>query len=115
VDALRAGPDHALLDIGSGHGGSFPLFIADRTSAGVTATDICDHAESLRAQARALGHEARLVNGSIRFLQVDATRLPFADASFSRVSAISTIEHIPGDGDTRDPRDGAMLRRVGGW
>ena len=44
----------------------------------------------------------------------DATRLSFGDGSIDFVSAISTIEHIPGDGDSRSMAEFARVLRPGG-
>jgi SAM-dependent methyltransferase len=44
----------------------------------------------------------------------DATRLSFADKSVDFITAVSTIEHIPGNGDTESMAEFARVLRPGG-
>jgi SAM-dependent methyltransferase len=44
----------------------------------------------------------------------DGVALPFPDGSFDIVVSISTLEHIPGNGDTRVMREAARVVRPGG-
>jgi SAM-dependent methyltransferase len=44
----------------------------------------------------------------------DATRLSFKDGSLDFITAVSTIEHIPGDGDTKSMAEFARTLRSGG-
>lgn len=94
---LDARAGQTLLDVGAGRRAEFSRHAA---AAGlvVTAVDLRDD----------LGAEVPPGEGGIAFETVDARRLPFEDASFERIAAISTVEHIE-DGD-----DGAMaeLARV---
>jgi len=57
-----------------------------------------------------------LGTGGQQFLtqREDATRLSFPDRSIDFLTAISTIEHIPGDGDTRSMSEFARVLRPGG-
>jgi SAM-dependent methyltransferase len=45
---------------------------------------------------------------------VDATAMPFADASFDAVVSISVIEHLPSNGDTRAVKEIWRVLRPGG-
>lgn len=47
-------------------------------------------------------------------VQCDGVFLPFAGGSFDVVVSISTLEHIPGDGDTRAMCEAARVVRPGG-
>lgn len=91
---------HSIVDIGSGRRGRFPLFLMTRlTNARVHSTDIIDYSSNQQALANRLG----LGEGTESKLVVereDATQLSYPDATFDTVFAISTLEHIPNEGDS---------------
>jgi ubiquinone/menaquinone biosynthesis C-methylase UbiE len=77
----------AVLDVGCGQG----IDVARYAQAGadVTGVDLTPrHVELARAHTRALGLGARIEEG-------DAERLPFADATFDRVSSNGVLHHTP--------------------
>jgi len=85
-------PGDTVLDIGSGTS-SYPLMLA-REGATVVVAELDE--ERVRWQL----HKAAEVGagpGQVLPVVADATRLPFRDGSFTRVSAVSSIEHIPND------------------
>jgi SAM-dependent methyltransferase len=106
---LREGRVH--VDIGSGSS-PVPTFLYQRRHATTYATEM-DRAYLDRQEnyAKILGLGKR-----DRFLvrREDATRLSFADSSVDFVTAVSTIEHIPGDGDVRAMTEFARVLRPGG-
>lgn len=53
-------------------------------------------------------------NDEISFIQGDITRAPFSDNYFDIITAISTIEHIPGQGDSLAMEEMARILKVGG-
>jgi SAM-dependent methyltransferase len=98
---LRAGPGEQLLDVGVGRRAEFARLMAER---GMNVLAI-DAREDVGADV-----------GTRRGLLVrraDARQLEFADNSFDRVSAISTIEHIE-DGDNAAMAELARVLRPGG-
>jgi SAM-dependent methyltransferase len=97
---LQARAGERLLDVGSGRRGEFAA-LARRAGLEVTAIDERDD----------VGAEA--ADGSLRFQRADARELPFEDGSFDRITAISTIEHIP-EGDDRAMAELARVLRPGG-
>lgn len=109
---LEAG--HELLDLGCGFGRH--AFEAARRGAHVTACDMAlPELVDVRNTFGAM-HEAGEIGPEIRGMQVagDATRLPFADATFDRVIASEVLEHIPHDIDalaelTRVLKPGGVL------
>jgi SAM-dependent methyltransferase len=98
---LEARRGDRLLDIGSGRRAEFATLMCAR-GLEVTAVD-----------ARADVGEDALPSSRVRFVQADARELPFEDASFERVTAISTIEHVE-DGDDRLVRELARMLAPGG-
>ncbi len=103
VNRLDASKDHKVLDIGS-DASLFPLFLAASTGCTVYATDISDSRLGQKELARELGL-SRLLDEKVIVEVQDARALSYADSSFDRVVAVSTIEHIEGNGDTEAVRE----------
>jgi len=85
-------PGDTVLDIGSGTS-SYPLMLA-REGATVVVAELDE--ERVRWQ-RCKAEEVAPRQGQVLSVVADATRLPFRDGAFTRVSAVSSIEHIPDD------------------
>ena len=97
-----------LLDIGSSTS-IFPLFASSK-GVQVLATDIDNHVLKLREDARKL--EIPNFHAEIQ----DARNLLYPDNYFDRVCAISTLEHIPNDGDSIAVKEmSRVLKRGGSW
>ncbi|MGX9789448.1 class I SAM-dependent methyltransferase [Mycobacterium sp. MMS18-G62] len=80
VDLLGLTSDHAVLDAGSGIGGT-ARFVADKCACRVAAVDLTDeYCETARWLNQLVGLDDRI---SVR--QADVTALPFADATFDVV------------------------------
>jgi tocopherol O-methyltransferase len=87
------GPGMSVLDVGCGSGGP-AMTIAARWEVHVTGVDLVPrHVERARERAMALGLAERT-----RFMEADAMRLPFPDASFDHVYAIESAYHAPDKG-----------------
>jgi SAM-dependent methyltransferase len=87
-----------LLDLGCGHGMASVVFA--RQGAQVTACDLSSgYLREAHARARANGV-------AVRFAQVDAEQLPFADAAFDRIWGSAILHHLD------LPRAAAELARV---
>jgi SAM-dependent methyltransferase len=98
-----------VLDVGC-RGSVFPAFLAAR-GARVHALDLDVTVVEQRETARRLG----LAYGtSLLAVRGDMRRLPYPDGCFDRVSLVSTIEHVPGEGDTQGIRELARVLRPGG-
>jgi SAM-dependent methyltransferase len=97
LDQLGVRPGDLVLDAGSGFGRH--AFALARQGANVVALDYAsDEVASTRATFAAMAEageiaQERLAGG----LQGDATRLPFADASFDSVITSEVLEHIQAD------------------
>lgn len=115
--ALKMGGDLTgmeLLDIGSGRRGRFPLYLlATRREVKIHSTDLIDYRKEHYRSAERLGQAAAIPERFV-FEQQDATDLTYSDNSFDRVFALSTIEHIPGSGDTQAMSEIARVVRPDG-
>lgn len=96
-----------VLDIGSGTS-SYPWMLARQGAAVVIAELDEERVRWQRERSRNLGN----ASGQVWPVVADATALPFRDGSFDRVSAISSIEHIPDDRSVG--REIARVLRPGG-
>lgn len=106
---LTAG--NVYVDIGSGSS-PVPTFLYQRCHATTYATEM-DRAylDRQKSYMLTLGLGKR---DSFFVQKEDATRLSFEDRSVDLVTAVSTIEHIPGDGDSRSMAEFARVLCTGG-
>lgn len=110
LEHLDVTADHLVLDIGSPK--LLSLFLAARTGARVYATDLLDYffaaygayADGVLASNR----------GRYRVETQDARALTYPSGTFDRVFSISTVEHIPEDGDGAAMREIARVLKPGG-
>jgi SAM-dependent methyltransferase len=99
-----------VLDVGSPK--LLSVFLAARLGSDVHATDLVDDfVESSELHGRVALGENR---GRYVARCADARRLPYPAETFDRVFSISTIEHIPADGDTVAMREIARVLVPGG-
>jgi SAM-dependent methyltransferase len=94
------------LDIGSGSS-LVPTFLYQRHHAKTYATEMDRvYLDRQKSYMKTLG----LTRHDMFFVQPeDATRLSFKDGSVDFISAVSTIEHIPGNGDTESMAEFARV------
>ncbi len=85
-------PGERVLDVGSGNS-SYPWMLADQGAVVVIAELDEERVREQQKVATRLGPIA----GRVFPVVADATALPFRDGAFDRVSAVSSIEHIPDD------------------
>ena len=85
-------PGDWVLDIGSGTS-SYPLMLA-REGATVVVAELDEGRVRWQRDKLAEGGD---IKGTVLPVVVDATAMPFRDGAFCRVSAVSSIEHIPDD------------------
>jgi SAM-dependent methyltransferase len=111
---LALSPGLRLLDLGSGSTGFFPLWIVSRTDCTVHSTDVGDYVYGQLRHVEKLKLKKALAAGRLIIEQQDATALGYHDGSFDRVSVISTIEHIPDDGDTQACKEITRVLKAGG-
>jgi SAM-dependent methyltransferase len=105
----------SLLDVGSGRRGQFPLFLASKfPNLSVCCSDPRNDFKDQMQSVKKLGLNAALDSGQLRLESMDILSPTFPDESFDRITCISTVEHIPEDGDTVALRNMARLLRPGG-
>ena len=81
------------LDVGCGEG-RHSLAAYLKPGIDVVGVDL-SHGDLRTAHSRIVDMEAFDPQGAVTFMQGDATRLPFPDASFERVICSEVLEHIP--------------------
>jgi SAM-dependent methyltransferase len=99
-----------FLDIGTGPTPFIP-FAATR-GVRIIGCDPDPYIGAARSVCRAIANGS--IDENLLLMQADGTRLPFPDSSLSRVLSISTIEHIPNDGDLAMMRDISRVLAPGG-
>jgi SAM-dependent methyltransferase len=95
LDALELKPGDKVLDVGSRYS-PFPQLLALQCACSVVAVDPePDFRERQIAMARRVPRAKRLVDeGRLEFLVEDAGALSAPDRSFTKIAAISVLEHI---------------------
>lgn len=106
-DVLNAPRGSTVLDIGTGNA----PFVGFAVEQGLRIVG-CDPDRCIRELHQRLPH----LRGSrdLLLMQASGDRLPFADNSFNRVLSVSTVEHIPYDGDLAVMREIARVLQPGG-
>jgi len=97
-----------LLYIGETAYGFFSLFLASK-GAEVTIMDIDGQVSKLSRKADRLN-----LSSKVNIVISDARKMPFPDSFFDSIFCISTIEHIPGDGDMRVMKEISRVCKPGG-
>ncbi|MEB3321272.1 MAG: class I SAM-dependent methyltransferase [Synechococcaceae cyanobacterium] len=90
VEAAAPRDGERVLDVGCGFGGTIGHLNRGLREAELVGLNL-DGRQLRRARAR----HAPIRGNRIRFVQGDACRLPFADASFDRLLAVECIFHFP--------------------
>jgi len=104
--------DERILDIGCGES-ILPSYISKNYECIITATDILD-VEKIQRKFFKTTNLMGLGNREFKFKINDATNLSFTDETFDSVYAVSSIEHIPNDGDSRAFKEMVRVVKPGG-
>lgn len=113
ANLLDLQPGQKVLDVGSGDNSLFPLLLAFKFPVEILAVDYSDPMPLLRKFAKK-GTEEGWLRGTLNFDTADLRALPFPDGTFDRAACVSTIEHVPGDGDAKGMAELARVLRPGG-
>jgi len=103
-------PGMRVLD-GGARTSVFPPFLALHHEVEVHAVDLDAAIEGMNDVAARLGTRLK---GTLHARRADLRKLPFPDGHFHRATVVSTIEHVPGDGDTEGIRELARVLAPGG-
>jgi glycosyltransferase involved in cell wall biosynthesis/ubiquinone/menaquinone biosynthesis C-methylase UbiE len=98
---LETTVDHRILDVGSSSCSPLVLFLASLRKYTVHATDVDEGVMKNLEFAKRLGLEDQIRQNRLVAERMDGTALCYQDEAFDRVTAVSTLEHIPEDGDTK--------------
>ena len=90
---LNAKPGDIIVDIGSGTS-TYPHML---TKTGLDVIIIELDADRVRWQAQKRRDTAQPGDGRLIPIVADATKMPFRDGTIHRISAVSSLEHIPDD------------------
>jgi len=111
LNHLRVQPGEHVLDVGSPKLPS--LFLSHRVGANVRATDLFPYFfEEYSHYLARLGKPAG--DGGYQMEVQDARSLAYPDRHFEKAYAISVLEHIEDEGDTRAIREIARVLKPGG-
>jgi len=135
VVSLNMQKGEKLLDVGSGKS-CFPLFMVKRRGVNVTVLDIDKRVMVQKMYAKKVGiinhaiterfnvidnpkttirdKSFTSIDGSFRIIVSDARKMDFPNSSFDAVSCISTIEHIPNNGDILTIKEIARVLKPNG-
>jgi SAM-dependent methyltransferase len=102
-------PADTVLDVGSPK--LLALYLAEKIGAQVTATDIDPY---FLGEFSFLRRVRGLAESDLALQVEDGRSLRFPDDSFTKVFALSVLEHIPDDGDTACVREIGRVLRPGG-
>lgn len=102
-----------ILDVGCGQS-ILPSFIANHYQSSLTVTDMLDVGKNQNNFFKA-GKGFKLISDNkFKFKIENATKLSFPDESFDSVYAVSSIEHIPDDGDSKALKEMMRVTKKGG-
>jgi ubiquinone/menaquinone biosynthesis C-methylase UbiE len=111
MELLRLAPDQRLLDIACGRG-EVPA-LASRMGVDAIGIDYSDASIAFAASMRRTLSGAPA--GDFSLVQGDACTLPFADATFDRVSMLDIVEHLVPEQLERMFREVKRILRPGGF
>ncbi len=109
LDAASLEDGMRVLDVGAAPFSILPLYLAASGRYQLHAIDIAPYISKLSTYSYQLAPKT-----PVRVSRQDARTLGFRSAAFDRVLAVSTLEHIPGPGDTSAIREIARVLAPGG-
>jgi len=115
VTTLLLSPKNSdkILDVGCGQS-ILPSFIANHYHSSITLTDKIDVEKIQKDFFKASGSFKLTGYKKFTFKIEDATKLSFPDEMFDCTYAVSSIEHIPDDGDSKALNEMMRVTKKGG-
>lgn len=110
LEMLEAHSDEVVFDIGTGT--SACMVYAAQRGLTVAASDYDPYVEDIPSRCSAVRDSP--LRERFHILRANGMQLPVPDASLTRVFCISTVEHIPEDGDLAVMREIARVLAPGG-
>lgn len=108
-------PSSRVLDLGTGSHSIWPLLLAQQSSADVVGLDSHPELSAQLGRRRRATGQGILGASTVTYTRADMRALPFADASFDTITAVSSIEHVTGQqGDREALTEAARVLAPGG-
>lgn len=114
VNNLGVDKEQKILDVGSSSCSLLALFLASKREYTVFVTDIDDGVRKHFELARRLGLGDQIEAKRLLVEKQDATSLGYHDESFDRITAVSVLEHMPGEADSKAVRELSRVLKAGG-
>jgi SAM-dependent methyltransferase len=114
VNNLNLSENQRVLDIGSSSCSLLALLLASKRKYVVFATDIDDCVQGHIRWANRLGIGDQIRRKRFVVERQDATALTYEDETFDRITAVSTLEHMPDQEDTKAVKELGRVLKVGG-
>jgi cyclopropane fatty-acyl-phospholipid synthase-like methyltransferase len=114
VNNLSIIREQKLLDVGSSSCSLLPLLLASKRENLIFVTDLDDHVLQHIKLAIKLGLGDEIKTGRFVVEKQDVTALTYQEQAFDRVTAVSLLEHIPDQGDTKAVKEISRVLKPGG-
>ena len=111
---LGLSENQRILDVGSSSCSLLALLLASKKKYCVHVTDIDARVLQHIKFARKLGLDDQIGRKKLFIERQDATSLTYRGEMFDRATAISVLEHIPGEGDTKAIKEVSRVLKPGG-
>lgn len=101
-----------ILDVGSGNS-IYPVYMAHRGCV-VHASDFDDFVFKIKDMSKNRWFRQLIDSGQLKIDVQDSRKLSYPDDFFDRVCAVSTLEHIPDNGDIASMKEISRVLKKGG-
>lgn len=109
---LKVDKGMKVLDVGSGNS-IYPVYMAHKGGV-VYATDLDDFVFKIKHRLKNRWLRQLIDSGQLKIEVQDSRKFSYPDNFFDRVCAVSTLEHIPGNGDIIAIKEISRVLKKGG-